>query len=244
VWRLPWEDEVVQICRDDLEPEIVLLGGNTSGVVRVGDTVRKPPQPDSEFVHRLLVFLEARGFAGAPRFLGVDSRGRSVLSWIDGFAPPNNGFRLPEEGIAAGARLIRTVHDLTAGTEFALGAEVAGHPNLAQQNFILRDMVPVAIIDWDGTKPDTRLRNFGQFLWVFVHPAVYGDGEPAAQMLSVAAQAYGWPREGGDLVDVMLEHIRGFLVEMEGDQGVWDWGARELAHTEYNADLFRRSLSV
>jgi hypothetical protein len=53
-----------------------------------------------------------------------------------GFAPPHNGFRLTEEAVAAGARLVRQVHDLTAGTEFAAGSEFACHLNLSQQNFI------------------------------------------------------------------------------------------------------------
>jgi hypothetical protein len=81
--------------------EIPLTGGNsTPGVVRVGDTVRRPLKPRS-------------GFDGAPRYLGIDSKGRAILSFIDGFVPPNNGYTLDEEAVRAGARLLRTVHDLT-----------------------------------------------------------------------------------------------------------------------------------
>jgi len=50
-------------------------------------------------------------------------------------------------------RLLRRVHDLTEGTEFAAGSEVACHPNLSQPNFVFRDTSPVAVIDWDGTEP-------------------------------------------------------------------------------------------
>src|SRR5215471_13242619 len=61
----------------------------------------------------------------------VDPKGREISSFIDGFAPPHNGFEFTEEGVRAGARLVRAVHDLTAGTEFAAGSEVACHPNLS-----------------------------------------------------------------------------------------------------------------
>jgi hypothetical protein len=41
-------------------------------------------------------------------------------------------------------------------------------------------------------------------LWAFVHPTIYGDGEPAARMHRVAVDAYDW-RVGGDgLVDAYL----------------------------------------
>jgi aminoglycoside phosphotransferase (APT) family kinase protein len=81
------------------------------------------------------------------------------------------------------------MHDLTEGIEFAAGSEVACHRNLSQPNLIFRDMIPVAIIDWDTTVPGTRLANFADFLWAFVHPGMCGNGEPAAHMLRVAADA-------------------------------------------------------
>jgi Ser/Thr protein kinase RdoA (MazF antagonist) len=220
---------------------VPLTGGHTPGVVRVGDTVRRPLNPGSARIHRLLTHFERCGFDGVPQFLGIDARGREILSFIDGFAPPHNGFRLSEEGVRAGARLIRRVHDLTEGTEFAAGSEVACHPNLSQPNFIFRDMIPVAIIDWDQTCPGTRLANFGEFLWAFVHPAMYGDGEPAARMLQIAADAYGW--SGPGLVDAMLTTVRHFqAVVAPPDRGAMDWALAELAHLERNADLFRAHL--
>jgi hypothetical protein len=229
------------------EWEVPLLGGlSTPGVVRVGDTVRRPLKPDAAYIHRLLAHFERSGFNGAPRLLGVDARGRAILSFIDGFAPPHNGFRLPEAGVRAGARLLRRVHDLTAGTEFAAGSEVACHPSLSQPNFIFRgrglDMIPVAIIDRDGTHPGTRVANFAAFLWAFVHPAMYGEGEPAARMLCAAADAYGWSGSAAGLVAAMLTEVRDFQAIVDGDQGAMDWAAAELAYLERNADLFRARL--
>jgi hypothetical protein len=226
---------------DDAAREVPLTGGHRPGVVRVGDTVRRPLQAGSARIHRLLTHFERCGFHGAPRFLGIDERHREILSFIEGFAPPHNGFELSEQGVRAGAWLIRRVHDLTAGTEFAAGSEIAYHPNLSQPNFIFRDMIPVAIIDWDGTRPGPRLANFAEFLWAFVHPAVYGDGEPAARMLRVAADAYGW--SGPGLVDAMLAVVHHFeAVVAPPDRGVMDWARGEVAHMERNADLFRARL--
>ncbi len=228
---------------DDAEPEVPLTGGHRPGVVRVGDTVRRPLQPGSERVHRLLVHFECCGFDGVPRFLGIDDRQREILSFIEGFAPPHNGFELSEAGVRAGARLLRRAHDLTAGTEFSAGSEVACHPNLSQPNFIFRDMIPVAIIDWDGTLPGPRLDNFAGFLWAFVHPGMYGEGEPAARMLRVAVDAYGW--SGPGLVDAMLACVRHFNeVVAPPDCGVMEWGAEELAYLEDNAGLFRAWLET
>jgi hypothetical protein len=54
--------------------EVPLPGGSVNTVVRVGDTVRR--RPAGRFVHELLAFFERAGWDGAPRFLGVDERGR------------------------------------------------------------------------------------------------------------------------------------------------------------------------
>jgi hypothetical protein len=42
-----------------------LPGGFVTPVVRVGNTVRRRPPPDAEFVHALLVWFERRGWGGA-----------------------------------------------------------------------------------------------------------------------------------------------------------------------------------
>jgi hypothetical protein len=212
---------------------------STPGVVRVGETVRRPLNANSDYVHGLLLHLERCGFDGAPRYLGVDDRGREILTFIEGFAPPHNGFRLTEEAVRAGARLVRDVHDLTQGTPFAAGSEVACHLNLSQPNFVFRDMVPIAIIDWDSTRPGTRVENLGDFLWAFVHPAVYGDGEPAARMLRAAVDEYGY--RGRGLVEAMLEPVRRFVLD---DPEPGEWGVNELEYMERNAHLFEACLRM
>jgi hypothetical protein len=95
------------------ETEVPLVGGiSLRGIVRVGDTVRRPLKPDSDFIHELLEYFEAVGFEGAPRFRGIDSKNREIVTYIRGSTLPHNGFRLSEDGVRAGARLVRAVHDL------------------------------------------------------------------------------------------------------------------------------------
>ena len=101
-------------------------------------------------------------------------------------------------------------------------------------------MFPVAIIDWDGTKPGSRRSNLADFLWAFVHPAVYGEREPAVRMLEVAVDAYGWSGDG--LTDAMLVVVRDFQRVVQGDHRAMEWAAGELDYMERNADLFRARL--
>ena len=61
-----------------------LDGGSTGGAVRVGDTVRRAAGPWTPAVHSLLAHLADEGFAGCPRPLGFDTRGREVPSFLAG----------------------------------------------------------------------------------------------------------------------------------------------------------------
>jgi hypothetical protein len=62
--------------------EIPLAGGNMSGgVVRVGDTVRRPAGPWTPAVHALLTHLHAAGFRGAP--LMTDAYGLTERERLD-----------------------------------------------------------------------------------------------------------------------------------------------------------------
>ena len=75
--------------------EIPLPGGHVNRVVRAGDTVRREPGQRAEFVHRVLLHFEQRGWSGAPRFLGSDGQGREILSYV-GLGP-----EVTDVGVAA-----------------------------------------------------------------------------------------------------------------------------------------------
>lgn len=67
--------------------EVPLSGGNTSAVVRVGETVRRSTSHWTSAVHGVLRHLEHAGFEGSPRVLGRDDRGRGLLTYLPGKSP-------------------------------------------------------------------------------------------------------------------------------------------------------------
>ena len=120
-------------------------------VVRVGNTVRRPPEPDH--VRELLVWYERVGFEGAPRFLGDDEQGREILSFVEGepgFAPVPSS----DEVIVGIGELLRRAHDAQKG--FGPPDQVVAHMDLFWTNVVFRDGAPFALIDWELARPATR----------------------------------------------------------------------------------------
>lgn len=153
-----------------------LSGGFVSDAVLVGNTVRKRPPRDPDFVRHLLRHFEEHCWDGAPRFLGTDDSGREVLSFVDGVVPWRQGHEPPsirsERTLAAVARQVRRFHDLTAGTVLAGSDEVVCHNDLSPKNTVYRDagglLVPVAFIDWDIAGPGERVHDVAHVCWQYV----------------------------------------------------------------------------
>src|SRR5258707_14225505 len=122
------------------QEELPLSGGRlTPGIVRVGNTVRRPPKGNAAFVHDLLLFLEDQGFRSAPRFLGMDSEGREILSYLAGESWHESGSGLPDDLLVQAARVIRNYHDRTAGSQLSQGHEIVAHQELGPHNSIFRE---------------------------------------------------------------------------------------------------------
>jgi hypothetical protein len=137
--------------------EIPLGGGAmTSGVVRIGDTVRRPAPDGGSLMREVLLHLERVGFDGAPRWRGVDDQGRDILTWIDGetfndrrqmhpyIGDPPVRLRFSDEQVAAAMSLLRRYHDTFADDD------VVVHGDFGPWNLVWRDGVPVAMIDFDN----------------------------------------------------------------------------------------------
>jgi hypothetical protein len=138
----------------------------TPGVVRVGKTVRRPPGANAELVRRLLRLLEVCGFNEAPRYLGVDDRGREMLSFHGGDVPSDcRSLVWRDEQLRASAALLRRFHDATAGSDLARDREVVCHNDFGPWNLVWRDGRPVAIIDFDNAAPGKRLDDLGYAIW-------------------------------------------------------------------------------
>jgi Ser/Thr protein kinase RdoA (MazF antagonist) len=191
------------------ERKTILTGGRvTQGVVHIGDTVRRPISGHSPFVHRLLRHLEHAGFDACPRLLAeTDGEEREVLSYIPGDVPTDLGWWTDDQ-LGEAATLIRRLHDATAGSEIAAGAEVVCHNDLMPCNFVFVDALPRAIIDFDAAAPGTRIWDLGYAAWGWLDA---GNDEIAAdeqaRRLKMFANRYGW----GDteaLVATMVERQR------------------------------------
>ena len=60
--------------------EIPLKGGrSTNGIVRVGDTLRRPHKQESEFANSVLKYLEKQGYPYSQRYLVLTNAG-GILS--------------------------------------------------------------------------------------------------------------------------------------------------------------------
>ena len=100
--------------------EEILSGGNMTTVVRVGDTVRRTAGPWTPTIHAFLRHLRAAGFDLVPEPLGLDDRGREILSLLPG-APatyPLPRFAWSDETPHVVAATLRAYHD--ASTNFEL----------------------------------------------------------------------------------------------------------------------------
>ncbi len=180
---------------EDSLQEIPLQGGQlTPGIVRVGYTVRRPPKSNATFVHDLLLFLEAQGFRHAPRFLGIDEQGREILSYLEGQTVPDSGSDVSDDLLVQAAQVIRSYHDVTAGSELAQGHEIVAHNELGPHNTIFHENRLVGFIDWDDAAPGTRLRDFANAVYNYVDVSHWANQTASvqSQRIRLMCAAYGW----------------------------------------------------
>jgi hypothetical protein len=164
------------------QQEIPLLGGNTSTVVRVGDTVRRGCGPWTPAVHALLRHLEYVGFTGSPRAFGLDERGREVLSYLPGECGsyPLGPDWVTDEALVAVARMLRMFHDAQYGFRppptsvwRSFGppppdTEVICHHDAAPHNVVWRPDGTLAMIDFDLCSPGARIYDVAYAAWTWV----------------------------------------------------------------------------
>jgi hypothetical protein len=221
--------------------EIQLGGGRvTGGVVRAGDTVRRPPKPNSPFVRALLAHLQEQGFDAGPRFLGIDERGREMFSFLPGGVPADLDPTLSDETLASAARLIRCYHDVTAGSDLAGLEEVVCHHDLSPCNFVFRDGRPVGIIDFDAAAPGPRLRDVGYAIFLWLNLGTDGPA-PAeqARRIEFFCGAYGITMDD-QVIDAIVEAVDLNLDRLRIDQRVADvrwWEAQLVWIKQHKAEL-------
>jgi Phosphotransferase enzyme family len=168
-------------------------GGGNDGAVRVGRTVRRCAGTQTAAVHALLRHLEAVGFTGAPRAIGIDDDGREVLTYLDGCTVGNSrpwpAWAHSQAALVAAGRWLRDFHAASRsfvpppgarwfGDRDDLGpGELVGHHDAAPYNAVWRptprESDPghgelVGFIDWDLAHPAEPVRDLAFVLLTWV----------------------------------------------------------------------------
>jgi Ser/Thr protein kinase RdoA (MazF antagonist) len=197
-------------------------------VVRIGDTVRRVTGPWTPAVHALLQHLD--GWAGAPRVLGIDDRGREIIEFVDGEVEwPAMHALLTDDGLARAGALLREYHDLVASfvpppdavwrfPDMARDVDdtmLAGEPRIICHN----DCAPWnlvigtdrwAFIDWDVAGPRPRLWDVGYA----IRGMVLSENAPDDRLRRVDVFASGYGLDASEraaLPEVVIARIRASL---------------------------------
>lgn len=205
--------------------EILLTGGRTTtGVVRLGDTVRRPIASNSPFIHELLNHLASQQFKGAPRYLGIDESNRESLSFISGYVPVELG-EFSENQILAGARLLRALHEATKNSVLRGSSEVVCHGDASPCNCVFVEGIPSAFIAFDAAHAGSRLDDLGYAAWLWIDIGnVDISPERQGQRLSAFFAAYGI--ETHEAVSAVIAAQSKLASRSSAPCGVRDWAEK------------------
>lgn len=171
--------------------ETILDGGRlTPGVVKIGETVRRPK---SAFTRTLLLHLARAGFDGAPKYLGRDELDRDIVTFLPG-AVPAKWHALTDDQVAAAGTLMRRFHEAGRTLAERLGdGPVICHNDAGPNNTVFRHGRPIAFIDFDFAAGGDPLEDVAYMAWSWCISSKPARGPAAhqAQQVRVLADAYG-----------------------------------------------------
>jgi Ser/Thr protein kinase RdoA (MazF antagonist) len=182
------------------DAEQPLNGRVTAGVVRVGDTVRRPVGPWSGAVDMVLLHLERVGFRGAPRLLGRDEQNRQVLEYVPGEVGDPAGTYTMTELREIGAFLAE-FHRAIAGfgppatavwnrVIAPEGEDLICHHDAAPWNLV-RSPRGWVLIDWDTAAPGSRLWELAYAAQTMAGLRPDRSADLAAERLATLVNGYG-----------------------------------------------------
>lgn len=164
----------------------------------------------SPYAVDLLRFLTAQEWPHSPALISSTTK-TSVLVYVDGTAaitPEQRAAAAEDAALALTARIVRELHDLTAGTRFAGSSEVACHNDLDPRNTIYRRdgdvLCPVALIDWDLAGPGRRVHDLAHLCWTYTGINPTADPGLIRHRVRVCLDAYEWAGTDDEVVSAML----------------------------------------
>ncbi len=130
----------------------------------------------------LLAHLAANGFDYAPRPLGLDDKGREVLTYLPGVSVHRPWIEVlkTDEGLRQVARMVRRYHDVVAsfrppaGVPWRIGfvemkpGQIIRHGDLGPWNTLWQEDRLTGLLDWDLAEPAERIVDVAQMVWYFV----------------------------------------------------------------------------
>jgi aminoglycoside phosphotransferase (APT) family kinase protein len=173
-------------------------------------------------VHRLLSHLHSSGVAGVPSPYGITEDGREVVGFIDGEVPsyPMPAWVWAVAALESTARLLRQVHDATAGVDMAgpwrspvhEPVEVVCHNDFAPYNLVFEAGLVVGAIDWDFASPGPRVWDLAYLAYRIVPFTTedVGDGFSAGERrerLGRLLAAYGSDAQPSEVMLTMRQRL-------------------------------------
>lgn len=191
-------------------------------VFRQDDRVNRPSGAWTPAVHRLLSHLNNAGVRGVPKPLAIINNHREVITYVEGTVPnyPMPEWVWSETALMSSTRLLRQVHDVTAGLSLEgpwrspvrEPVEVICHNDFAPYNLVFDDEQVVGVIDWDFASPGPRLWDIAYLAYRIV-PLSSGDrrdgftDEDRRRRLQLLITAYGSDADEAEVLAMLGDRL-------------------------------------
>jgi hypothetical protein len=233
----------------NIDSEKTLTGGSMNRVVKINNTVHRMVH-GHPLLHSYLLYLEEVGMPGVPRYLGLDEKGREILTYLPGKTmgpdyPSDHPCMHSDEALCDMALFLRKLHDLSAGflpTALEYGwknpvfpnetPETICHGDAAIWNFVFVDERPAGIFDFDQACPGRRAWDVTStvFSAVGLVPYAYEPSAHAAdrkRRIRLFFDAYGMECPP-DFLKLLVLRIQSFYDELSTEAAAGSESANKM----------------
>jgi thiamine kinase-like enzyme len=236
--------------------EIPFTSGESADVVvRVENTVRRSLGENSERVHQIYKELEKSDFKLAPRLLGIDEKGREIITYIDGKNITDEVLTI-DLAIEA-VKALKKFHDILAKSDITENQETVCHRDFAPWNVLQANNHVVGIIDFDDAYPGARITDLAYACWTFLNlgdsSSKKGDQEQVNEIKRLV-DAYG-SIDTSNFIEELLNEQNRILEyrkerinqaeneeEKEARKKIYDEIANQIDWVQRNSDLINEAL--